>query len=162
MRKTRAPLKVLIADRQRDVAMSRRELTALARAAAPARWGGRAVSIVLVGGGEMTELNRRFTRRDGDTDVLAFDLESPGDGTVGEVIVNAARALSEARARGVAPAEELALYVVHGLTHLQGFDDHCTADRKRMYDREETVMAAAGWAYVRRRARRAAGGGKKP
>ena len=162
MKKAPARLRVLIADRQRDVAMSRCELTALARAASPARWGGRTVSLVLVGGGEMTELNRRFTGREGDTDVLAFDLESPGDGTVGEVIVNAARAVSEARARGVAPAEELALYVVHGLTHLQGFDDHCPADRKRMYEREETAMTAAGWAYVRRRARRAARGGKKP
>jgi len=153
-----AGVKVLFADRQREVALRRAEVIALAKAASPARWRGKTLSVVLVDGREMTELNGRFTGREGDTDVLAFDLESPPDETVGEIIVNAARAVEEARARGVTPREELALYVAHGLAHLLGFDDHCAADRRRMYAREESILGAAGWRSVRNVPR----GGERP
>lgn len=142
-------VKVLFADRQREVALRRSEVVALAQAASPTRWKGKALSVVLVDGREMTALNGRFTGREGDTDVLAFDLASPPDETVGEIIVNATRAVKEARARGVEPREELALYVAHGLAHLLGFDDHCAADRRRMYAREESILSAAGWRSVR-------------
>jgi probable rRNA maturation factor len=156
---TSRTLRVHVTDRQGEVALTRGEVTALARAAAPAEWRGGAVSVVLVDGAEMTDLNGRFTGRSGDTDVLAFDLNGPGEGVVGEVIVNATRAIREARVRGVPAREELALYIVHGLTHLQGFDDHSAADRERMYAREETVLSSAGWRYVRHAARRPSKGG---
>ena len=49
----------------------------------------------------------------------------------GEVVVNAAVAAAEARARRIDPAGELLLYVVHGVLHLGGFRDH-TAGEKRL------------------------------
>ena len=58
-------------------------------------------------GSEMAGLNRRFTGRRGETDVLAFPLAdgpSPARAvTVGEIVVNASLAAREARARGARP-----------------------------------------------------------
>ncbi len=158
-RRAEASLRVAVCDRQSVVPMPHRRVRALARAASPANWHGATVSIVLVDGREMTALNGRFTGRTGDTDVLAFDLSGGDDGPVGEVIVNATRAAAEARARAVEPQEEMALYIAHGLIHLQGFDDHTAKDRQRMYAREAEVLAAAGWPCVRPARRRSPRGG---
>ena len=45
----------------------------------------------------------------------------------------------------------LALYVVHGLLHLCGYDDHDDADRRRMRRREDELLSQAGLTnpYVR-------------
>ena len=48
----------------------------------------------------------------------------------GELVVSAEMACDRPRELGVDPDEELALYVVHGLLHLCGFDDHDEADRR--------------------------------
>ena len=66
------------------------------------------------------------------------------------MVVNVEHAVAEAKARGGVAREELAMYVVHGLLHLAGYDDHSPADRRRMYAREKAVLAAAGYAYARR------------
>ena len=45
-----------------------------------------------------------------------------------------------ARERGVTAERELLLYVVHGVLHLCGFDDHEEEDRSRMRAAERVVM----------------------
>ena len=45
---------------------------------------------------------------------------------------------------GVEPGDELALYVVHGLLHLCGYDDHDDAERDAMRRREDELLARAG------------------
>jgi ssRNA-specific RNase YbeY (16S rRNA maturation enzyme) len=42
------------------------------------------------------------------------------------------------------PELELALYVVHGVLHLCGFDDRSGPDRARMRRAERTVLASIG------------------
>ncbi len=159
-------LQVAIANRQKALPAARALWRRMLRAAAPAAWKKARLSVTVVGNEEILDLNRRFTGRSGDTDVLAFALgegDSP-DGTVGEIIVCASRAAAEARARSVPPEEELALYVAHGFLHLLGYDDHSPGDRKRMYAAEETLLKDAGVNYVRNRPRRRAvgkAGGKK-
>jgi probable rRNA maturation factor len=106
----------------------------------------RELSLAVVDGREMTRLNRRFTGRTGQTDVLAFplaDAPSPGAPLIGEIVVNASLARREARRRGVRPIHELMLYVVHGALHLAGFDDHRPQDRTAMYSREKEVLRRA-------------------
>jgi probable rRNA maturation factor len=78
------------------------------------------------------------------TDVLAFPLADAPGGLLGEVVASAETARREAAARGLAPADELLLYVVHGVLHLLGFDDHAAGDRRRMRAAERRALRAAG------------------
>lgn len=113
------------------------------------------LSLVLVGDRLCAELNEAHLGHEGPTDVLSFSYPvipaGGGVGRSGEVIVNVAAALREAKARGIAPATELALYCVHGVLHLAGEDDLEPAAKRRMRAREaQWVKAAArapglGW-----------------
>jgi probable rRNA maturation factor len=96
--------------------------------------------VVLVGDRKMRQLNSEFASHAGTTDVLAFDLADDDDELQGEVIVNAALAIEEAHKRSLDPADELLLYVVHGVLHLGGFRDNSAADKRRMRSAERTVM----------------------
>ncbi len=64
----------------------------------------------------------------------------------GEVIVSTETALREAAAHGWSPADEVLLYVVHGLLHLCGYDDLTDEARPLMRAREREVLA--GWQLV--------------
>jgi len=96
----------------------------------------------------MARLNARHTGRDGVTDVLAYPdgAIDPDDGCrrLGDVAINRDLAAREARDRGVDTAEELALYAVHGLLHLLGFDDHDPDDRAAMRRAEAAALARRG------------------
>jgi probable rRNA maturation factor len=145
-------MKVRIADRQDRLRIPQQRITNVLRCATPLRWRKAEISVAIVSGREMAILNRRYTGRRGQTDVLAFALEDdvcPFRPTVGEIVVNASRAMEEAAARGASPLDELLLYVLHGGLHLLGYDDQNEKDRRRMYAREESVMKRAGVPYVR-------------
>lgn len=137
-------LRIVVTNRQKGLRFSAERVRRAARIACGGRWRSGTASVVVVGGQEMAQLNRRHTGRAGETDVLAFDLRDLYDpaGVRGEIVVNANRALEEARRRKIRAADELTLYVVHGMLHLIGYDDHCAGERKRMYSRETKALAA--------------------
>jgi probable rRNA maturation factor len=116
---------------------------------------GRSVTVLVSGHARLSDLCRRFLGRPRRTDVLAFpagDDEPPkgehGEGHLGDVVVNADRAVREARRRGIAPEAELFLYVVHGLLHLVGYDDRSPEKTRRMRRREAEVLRRFGYAAV--------------
>jgi len=155
-------LKVKIFDRRNVLRTVRARVVRLLRLAAPREWAGGELSLAVVDGREMARLNRRFTGRRGQTDVLAFPLEegpAPAALMVGEIVVNASLAAREARGRGAQPLHELMLYALHGALHLAGYDDHNRQDRAAMYSREEEILQRAGIPCTRRlpKLRRAAG-----
>ena len=150
-------LKVKVSDRDNVLRDFRAQVVRLLRRAAPDEWAGGELSLAVVDGREMTRLNRQFTGRRGQTDVLAFPLAdglASGPLMVGEIVVNASLAAREARARGALPMHELMLYALHGALHLAGYDDHSPRDRKAMYSREEEMLRRAGIPYTRRLAKR--------
>jgi probable rRNA maturation factor len=74
--------------------------------------------------------------------VISFPLSNPGDPALtGELVVSAEMALTTATEIGVEPSHELALYIVHGLLHLCGYDDSHEPAAGRMRRREEEVLA---------------------
>jgi probable rRNA maturation factor len=100
------------------------------------------VGIAVVGRAEMTELNERYARHRGVTDVLSFDLARAGEpGVRAEVIVCAEVAIEEASRRNLRPTHELLRYVIHGLLHLTGLDDRDPASAGRMHARQEQLLA---------------------
>jgi probable rRNA maturation factor len=107
-----------------------------------------ALSIVFVDNAAMRDLNARFRSEDAITDVLAFALDDESDPDearqLGEVIVSVEKAVDEATQRGGSIASEIALYVVHGLLHLLGYDDHDPGETCRMREAEARALADAG------------------
>jgi probable rRNA maturation factor len=100
------------------------------------------ISIAIVTDELIHMLNRRHLDHDYPTDVLSFLLNS--EGLEGEVIVSTDTAIRESIERGVSAHEELKLYLVHGLLHLCGYDDHSDDDRQLMRQREQAVLSQFG------------------
>ena len=102
------------------------------------------ISIAIVDGGKMRELNRQFLQHDYDTDVLSFVLEDDGDCLEGEIIVSADMANTTAERFGWTPGDELLLYVIHGALHLTGLDDHSDEERRTMRQHEQEQLSRFG------------------
>lgn len=154
-----ATLHVAVAWRLRTDWGATRLLERVAGAAARAEGLRRGqLSIAVVGARAMATLHERHLGVAGPTDVLTFDLGTdPRRGLLdGEIVVCADVARRTAwqrrRLRGSArqavACAELALYVVHGVLHLAGYDDHDPRDFKRMHAREDELLTALGLGAV--------------
>jgi probable rRNA maturation factor len=99
------------------------------------------ISIVLVNNATIHALNRQFLGHDWPTDVISFPLSAPEDAELaGELVVSTEMACAVAGETGINPHDELALYIVHGLLHLCGYDDHSEADALRMQERQRGIL----------------------
>ncbi len=94
------------------------------------------LSIAVVDDPTIHELNRRYLEHDYATDVLSFPLESGESHLEGEVIVSLDTARRQAEQWGWTTEDELLLYVVHGVLHLVGYDDHDPTKRAEMLEQE--------------------------
>jgi len=109
------------------------------------------LSVVFVTDSQMRVLNRRYLQHGRPTDVLAFDLReadgsrprgaAKGNQVEGEIVISAMTAARQAKEYQTTPAQEIVLYVVHGILHLCGYDDHGRQNIKRMRAREREIMA---------------------
>ncbi|MBI4540025.1 MAG: rRNA maturation RNase YbeY [Gemmatimonadetes bacterium] len=102
------------------------------------------VSVTLVDDRTIALLNRRYLRRRGPTDVIAFALHEPGAPVLGDVYIGVDQAMRQAAELGVAPHEELVRLAVHGVLHVLGYDHPEGAER------EESQMARRQEVLVRR------------
>jgi probable rRNA maturation factor len=137
---------VEISDTQSCLRVDPEALSSLVRGALAAE-GVRAasVSVALVDDAAIREINRRHLGHDWATDVISFPLSEPGEPEMsGELVVSAEMAQSVAARAGVDAWDELALYVVHGLLHLSGYDDTAAEDRDAMRRREGEILASLG------------------
>ncbi len=110
------------------------------------------LSVALVGDALIARLNRTHLAHRGSTDVLSFDLRDPrtANGAIeGELVISLDTAHREARKRGLAVSAELALYAVHGVLHLLGYDDRTGRAAARMYRREDEILGSLGLHGVR-------------
>ena len=112
------------------------------------------ISVALIDGGTMRELNRQHLDHDYDTDVLSFLLECDepteprsdaprGSGKMidGEVLVSTDVAAKAAGDFGWSVENEVTLYLVHGLLHLVGYDDLSDDEKAIMRQRERYHLA---------------------
>ncbi len=60
----------------------------------------------------------------------------------GEIVISADTAFKNSAAFGNSLEKEILLYVIHGILHLSGYDDHAIADIKRMRAREQFHLKA--------------------
>ncbi len=115
------------------------------------------ISVALVDDNHIAQLNKRYLKREGPTDVLSFDLrdgdcagDSSGKAVDGEIVVSVDTAAREALRRGHSLDAEVTLYAVHGMLHLLGYSDREERDAARMHEVEDEILTAAGMGAVYR------------
>ena len=107
------------------------------------------ISLAFVDNATIHRLNKQFLNHDEPTDVLSFPMSGPSSKKLeGEVVIGAEVAKVEAEERGHDVGAELALYVVHGLLHLCGYDDHEEDDIGRMREREARYLRELGYPEI--------------
>lgn len=107
------------------------------------------LSVALVDDGCMSQLHQQYRQSPDTTDVLSFDLRAETEGPLnGELVICVDVARRQAESRGHDVRLETLLYAVHGLLHLVGYDDRSEAQAQRMHQREDELLAAAGFGVV--------------
>ena len=140
------PITVDLSDTQTHLRLDRPALAGIVRRVlADAGITRAAISLAVVDDARIHEVNRRHLGHDWATDVITFRLSDPGAAELeAELIVSAEMAAATARDAGTDPHAELALYVVHGLLHLCGYDDRSADSARVMRQAESDALARLG------------------
>lgn len=99
------------------------------------------LGIHMIGTRMMAGLNQRWLGHPGSTDILTFDHGSePGRRVHGELYISVTDAVIQAAEFRTTPSLELMRYAVHGILHLQGYDDLQPGPRRRMKREEDRLV----------------------
>ncbi len=91
------------------------------------------VDVLLISDRRIARLHRRFHKMAGPTDVITFQH--------GEIFISAQTAQRHATEFGTSTRREIELYLLHGLLHLQGFNDKTAAERRRMEAVQRKILS---------------------
>lgn len=107
------------------------------------------VTVRVVDSAEGADLNERWRRRRGPTNVLSFPvsgLEALAPELLGDVVLCAPVAAAEAQAQGKTLDAHWAHLLVHGVLHLLGFDHEDDRGAAEMEEAERRLLAELGYA----------------
>jgi probable rRNA maturation factor len=107
------------------------------------------VRVRLVRDPEMAATHQKFSSIPGTTDVLTFDLSEGGTARSGQPLDVDILACTDEAARQATlhnhPTErELLLYILHGVLHCLGHDDHTDDGYEKMHAEEDRILTAIG------------------
>ncbi len=135
-----------VRNRQRDQRLDSNFLRAIARTLLEGELGlqNYELGIEFVSATKMAKLNWDYLQHEGSTDVITFDYREGYEGKevsdpAGEIYISVADAKKQAREFRRTWQEELVRYVVHGVLHLQGYDD-LVATKRKVMKREENRL----------------------
>ena len=140
------PPELHLANRQRALRVDLARIRRLAQAALPLCLAKRGpldpvlrglseIDVSIVSAAAMSRVHVDFLGLEGPTDVITFPY--------GEIVVCASVAQENTARYRSALDDELALYVIHGLLHLNGFDDLTPARAREMHARQAKILSAA-------------------
>ncbi len=138
--------KISIATPQELVAVDRGRMREVARAVLDGEQvRDYEISLAFVDNETSHRLNKRYLDHDEATDVLSFPLSDPSAKKLaGELVIGVEIARDQAAERGHDVQAEMALYVIHGLLHLCGYDDKSPQEVKAMRERERHYLGKLG------------------
>ncbi|MBE2285839.1 MAG: rRNA maturation RNase YbeY [Prosthecobacter sp.] len=93
------------------------------------------IEITIVDDADIARVHGDFLDDPTPTDVITFHH--------GEILISADTAERQGREHGQPFDHEIALYLVHGLLHLAGWDDHELAEAREMAKRQEAILREA-------------------
>jgi probable rRNA maturation factor len=144
-------MEIVIKDLQKKIALNPPQILKIIKAILRHEGVDQAfLSIVFVNQQRIKNFNKKYLNRAYATDVLAFDLTDNGPqrrksrrnrkNIIGDIIISTDAAFKNAKSYQTTLSEELALYMIHGILHLLGFDDHKPNDRRKMRKREGELL----------------------
>jgi rRNA maturation RNase YbeY len=102
------------------------------------------VRVKAVADDEMAAAHLEYTDTPGTTDVLTFDLSGDEPALDADIMVCVDEARRRAAEHGHEPKRELLLYVIHGVLHCAGHDDHDDESYRRMHAAEDDLLTRLG------------------
>jgi probable rRNA maturation factor len=90
------------------------------------------IDVAIVSDRVIAKVHAQFMNLPDPTDVITFDH--------GEIVVSAETALANAPDYGHCLEEEIALYVIHGFLHLNGFEDATARAASRMHKIQGEIL----------------------
>ena len=102
------------------------------------------LAVALMDDTGMIELHSEYLRHKSTTDVLTFPNSRTGDPVDVDIAVSVDVAAREATRHGHPLEQELLLYILHGLLHCCGFDDHDRSGYAAMHAEEDRILTAIG------------------
>ena len=107
------------------------------------------VSVSVVDGEQIKELNRDFRNIDRVTDVLSFPIgdKNPETGEIvlGDIVLCAEKVISQAQEFGHTRKRELAFLTCHSMLHLLGYDHIEEDDRLEMENLQRKILEKIGY-----------------
>lgn len=95
------------------------------------------LSVYFISKKKILELHEEFFGDPSPTDCISFPLDEEH---LGEIFVCPKTALEYSKKHKLDPLEETALYMIHGLLHLIGYDDLNEKDRRIMRKKEKSCI----------------------
>jgi probable rRNA maturation factor len=131
----------------RNMSLSAKQIDRIVRTVLSGQKVRRAeISVAVVGDKRMADYAEQYVHKRYRTDVFSFDLTEEGDSQMlGQLIINSQLARDEAKKFKVPTGAELGLYIVHGLLHLCGYDDHSVADATAMHKQTHKYLLKLGF-----------------
>jgi probable rRNA maturation factor len=93
------------------------------------------IEITIVNDADIARVHADFLDDPTPTDVITFHH--------GEILISADTALKQGCEHGQSLDHEVALYLVHGLMHLAGWDDHDPEEAREMAQRQSAILRGA-------------------
>ena len=93
------------------------------------------VEVSFISDAQIAAAHAQFLGDPAPTDVITFQH--------GEILISTETAQRQAAEHGTDPPRECALYLIHGLLHLHGHDDHAPAEADAMRALQEEILRAA-------------------
>ena len=106
------------------------------------------LNVVFTDNKRIKEINKTFLGHNYATDVITFAYDEASinnDKASGEIIISVEMAKKLAQKHDCAVEGEIALYLVHGLLHLFGYNDKKKKEAKKMHQREGELLSALGF-----------------
>ena len=125
---------------------TRRVVNKWIRAALARRCASAEVTVRIVGEAEGADLNRRWRKRRGATNVLSFPSEShAAPAFLGDIVICAPVVVREAHQQLKSPEAHWAHLIVHGVLHLLGYDHKTQRDAEAMEALEQGILKRLGY-----------------
>ena len=105
------------------------------------------VSLVFVSDDYLSDLKKKYFKKDQYTDVIAFRLNEYEEPFVeGEVYISLVRAKENAQSLDEPFSREVSRLIIHGCLHLIGLKDKTDIEKENMTNNEDAILKLINWA----------------
>lgn len=103
------------------------------------------LSILITDDKHIAELNSRFLKRKGPTNVLAFSIRDdahnePETLMLGDIVISLDAAMRDAKKAGESLTKMIDRLLIHGLLHLLGYDHERSEEARKMEEETERLL----------------------